>query len=224
MQGTWVHSLSGNYIPHAATTSLHAPTKDPRCHSADWRFQVLQRRPDTAKTFCKKCAYKWACKVQACVVKRHELKLCGFTDMWIFFTKHTPQYHDQQWLISWMRNHDCGRSTMGLEHPRFWYPQSILDPIPGDSVGLWNFTFSSFKDYPCCLLPSLECSSRISMRTENFVLSLQYSISSAGIQYVLHKYKTFWMNKALDLSFFFCCCCTPQLVGFSSPTRGEPRP
>ena len=169
-------------MPQLKIPDATVQTEDSRCCNED---------PTQPKHFVKNVPISGLAKFKPVLLKGMSLNCVGSLICGYFSLKHTPQYHDQQWLISWMRNHDCGRSTMGLEHPRFWNPQSILDPNPGDSVGLWNFTFSSFKDYPCCLFPSLECSSRISMRTKNFVLLLQYSISSAGIQYVLHKYKTF---------------------------------
>ena len=48
-RGPWFNPCSGNEIPHPATKSLHATTKDPACHSENWRSWVLQLRPGTAK-------------------------------------------------------------------------------------------------------------------------------------------------------------------------------
>ena len=39
----------GNLIPHAATESLHAATKDPTCRNKDGRSHVLQLRPSATK-------------------------------------------------------------------------------------------------------------------------------------------------------------------------------
>ena len=49
-RGPRFDSWSGNYIPHAATKSLHTATKDPLCNNEDQRSRMAQLRPGTAKS------------------------------------------------------------------------------------------------------------------------------------------------------------------------------
>ena len=48
-RGPEVDPWSGNWIPHAASESLCATSKDSTCRKEDQRSHVLQLKPNTAK-------------------------------------------------------------------------------------------------------------------------------------------------------------------------------